>query len=154
MVPFVETEMPALPGQSRGKKSQIVDAKSVELKGATPLAKGSIIEFLERPVICSTEGNVEGKFFNSILMAVNGKYRWVGLGTFTQVDWCGDKNLVSPEVGGDFRQYKNAQDLWDAMHDRKMVVKDILHTKRQVWENGQVTDKTEPAHYPVIEYVK
>lgn len=154
MVPFVETEMPPKPGESRGKKSQIVDAKTVTLNGASPLAQGSIIEFLDKCVTCQTEGNVEGKFFNSILMCVNGKHRWIGLGTFTQIDWCGDKNLVSPEVGGDFRQYKTAQDLWDAMHNKKLIVKSILHTRKQVWKDGKPTDETEPAHYPVLEYVQ
>jgi len=154
MVPFVEDEMPAMPGQSRGKKSEIVDAKSVQLNGASPLAKGSIIEFLDRCITCQTEGNVEGKFFNSILMSVNGKHRWIGVGTFTQVDWCGSRNLVSPEVGRDARQYKNAQDLWDALHTRKIIVADILHTKKQVWKDGKATDETEPANYPVLKYAE
>lgn len=154
MVPFVETEIPAMPGEARGKKSQLIDPKEVTLNGASPLAKDSIVEFLDKCVTCQTEGSVEGKFFNSILMAVNGKHRWIGLGTFTQVDWCGTKNLVSPEVGNDFRQYKTAQDLWDAMHDKKLVVKDILHTNRQVWKDGKPTDEMESARYPVFAYAQ
>lgn len=141
-----------MPGSSRGKESRLVDPKSVELSGASPLAQGSVIEFLDKCITCETDGDIEGKVFNSILMSVNGKQRWLSTGTFTQVDWCGTKRLVSPEVGADFRLYRNVQDLYDAMHGRTLIVDSILHTKKQVWKDGKPTEETEPAHYPVIKY--
>lgn len=155
MVPFIEKEIPAFPGASRGQKGQLVEAKNVNLGGATPLAKGAKIEFLDKCITCETENpNNSDRPFHSILMSVNGHQRWISTGTFTQRDWLGTNNLVSPEVGRDASQYSNAQDLYDALKDRKMVVADILHTKRSVWEGGVQTDKIQPANYPVLVYAE
>lgn len=153
MVPLHENEIPQMPGASRGKKSKLVNPSDVKLSGATPLAKGAIIEFLDKCLTCETEGDVEGKTFSSILMSINGKPRWMGSGTFTQVDWCGTRQLVSPEVGQEARRYADVQSLWEGMNTRKMKVVDILHTRKQMWENGVLTDKTEPASYPVLAFV-
>lgn len=153
MVPFVEKEMPAMPGASRGKESRIVDAKNVKLNGSTPLAEGAIIEFLSQCITCETDGDVAGKVFTSILMSVNGKQRWISTGTFTQIDWCGTKKPVSPQVHDIAKNYADAQSLYNALHDRKMVVKSILHTKKQVWKDGNLTDELTTATYPVLEFV-
>jgi hypothetical protein len=155
MVPFNEKEIPAMPGASRGQKGQLVEAKDVTLGGATPLSKGAIIEFLSECKTCQVENpNNAERPFHYILVAVNGRYRWVSTGTFTQRDWAGDQNFVSPNVGRDAAQYNNAADLYDAFKDKKLIVKDILHTKRNIWEGGVQTDKTQPANYPIIEYAQ
>lgn len=153
MVPFKQEEIPAMPGASRGKESRIVDAKTVKLNGSTPLAEGAIIEFLDRCYTCETDGDVPGKVFTSILMSVNGKQRWISTGTFTQIDWCGTKKPVSPQVHDIARNYADAQSLYDAMHNRKMIVKSILRTHRQVWKDGKATDELMPATYPILEFV-
>jgi len=153
MVPFKEEQMPAMPGASRGKESRIVDAKTVKLNGSTPLAEGALIEFLDKCITCETDGDIEGKVFTSILMCVNGKQRWISTGTFTQIDWCGTKKPVSPQVHEEAKNYADAQALYDALHTRRMVVKTILHTHSQVWKDGKLTDELKPATYPVLEFV-
>jgi len=155
MFPFNEKEIPAFPGASRGQKGQLVEAKDIQLNGSTPLAKGALVEFLDKCVTCTSENpNNPDRPFTYILMAVNGKQRWISTGTFTQRDWNGTQQFVSPEIGRDASQYSNAQDLFDALHNHKMVVDDILHTKRTVWEGGVQTDRLQPANYPILKYVE
>ena len=155
MVPFIEKEIPAFPGASRGQKGQMVEAKDVQLNGATPLAKGAIVEFLDQCKTCTSENpNNAERPFTYILMSVNGRQRWVSTGTFTQRDWNGTQDYVSPEVGRDAAQYGNVQDLYDAFKGRKLVVADILHTKRSVWEGGVQTDKLQAANYPILKYAE
>jgi len=155
MIPFVEKEIPVLPGASRGQKGQLVEAKDVTLTGATPLSQGAVIEFLSECKTCAVENpNNAERPFHYILVAVNGRYRWISTGTFTQRDWAGDQNFVSPEVGRDASQYGNAADLYEAFKDKTLIVDHILHTKRNVWEGGVQTDKMMSANYPVLVYAK
>jgi hypothetical protein len=155
MVPFNEKEIPAMPGTSRGQKGQLVEAKECSIGGASPLAQGAKIEYLDKCVTCKVENPTNAERpFQYILMSINGKQRWISTGTLTQRDWNGTGQFVSPEVGADASQYDNAQDLYDNLHTRKMEVKEILHTKRAIWEGGVQTDKLQSANYPVIVYAE
>lgn len=142
-----EKDIPA----GRGK---VVDGKNVELRGATTLAKGAVVEFPQIELVEQVENpNNADRPFTNILVVVNGRGRYIPTGTFTQRDWLGSGTFVSPEVGRDAAQFGTAHDLYEGMKDKKMKVVDICRTKRQVYKDGVRTDATEPVNYPIFEYV-
>lgn len=160
---FNEKEIPVLTGESQGRTAVVLTEEqlsSVEMRNnATLLPKGATIEFLDRLVVKAqkrraTDTDDAPKNY-SILCSVNGKQRFVGLGTFTRRDFNKEgRPFISP-ISVDVPENSNVVEFYNAFKDKKLVVTDRVKIETNVFtDTGDRTDEKTFTEYPVIEYAK
>lgn len=160
---FNEKEIPVLTGESQGRTAVVLTEEqlsSVEMRNnATLLPKGAIIEFLDKLVVkaqkrrATDDDNAPKN--HSILCSVNGKQRFVGLGTFTRRDFNKEgRPFISP-ISADVPENSNVVEFYNAFKDKKLVVTDRVKIETNVFTDaGDRTDEKTFTEYPVIEYAK
>ena len=161
MIKFDEKAVPALPGESQGRTAVILTPEqlsSVDMRNnVTLLPKGAIIEFIDRLVVKAqkrraTDAEDAPKNY-SILCAVDGKQRFIGLGTFTRRDFNkADRPFISP-ISKDVPGNGNVVEFYDAFKDKKLVVADRVSIMTNDFnEAGDRLDTQSATEYPVLEY--
>ncbi len=160
---FNEKEIPVLTGESQGRTAVILTEEqlpSVEMRNnATLLPKGATIEFLDTLMVkaqkrrATDDDNAPKNY--SILCSVNGKQRFVGLGTFTRRDFNKEgRPFISP-ISVDVPENSNVVEFYNAFKDKKLVVTDRVKIETNVFTDaGDRTDEKTFTEYPVIEYAK
>lgn len=160
---FNEKEIPVLTGESQGRTAVVLteaQLSSVEMRNnATLLPKGAIIEFLDKLVVKAqkrraTDDDEAPKNY-SILCVVNGKQRFIGLGTFTRRDFNKEgRPFISP-ISVDVPENSNVVEFYNAFKEKTLVVADRVKVETNVFTDaGDRTDEKTFTEYPVLEYAK
>jgi len=161
MIPFDEKTMPVLPGESAGRTAVVLteaQLNSVEMRNnVTLLPKGAIIEFMDKLVVKAqkrriTDADDAPKNY-SILCAVNGKPRFIGLGTFTRRDFNkSDRPFISP-ISKDVPENSNVVEFYNAFKNKKLVVADRVSIMTNDFDDdGNRLETQSASEYPVIDY--
>lgn len=163
MFPYDAKAMPVLPGESAGRTAVVLtedQLNSVEMRNnVTLLPKGATIEFLDKLVVKAQKRrptDADGAPKNhSILCAVNGKQRFIGLGTFTRRDFNkADRPFVSP-ISKDVPENSNVVEFYNKFKDKKLVVTDRVSIMTNDFDDaGNRLDTQSATEYPVIDYAK
>lgn len=162
MVNFNDKEIPVLSGESQGRTATVLteaQLASVEMRNnATLLPKDAVIEFLDKLVVKAqkrrkTDADDADKNY-SILCSVNGKQRFIGLGTFVRRDFNKEgRPFVSP-ISKDVPENSNVVEFYNAFKDKTLKVIDRVKIQTAVFtEDGTRTDKVTETEYPVLDYV-
>lgn len=161
MITFNDKEIPVLNGESSGRTAVVLTEAqlgSVEMRNnATLLPKGAIIEFLDKLVVKAQKRRATDKDDApknySILCSVNGKQRFIGLGTFVRRDFNKeDRPFVSP-ISADVPENSNVVEFYNAFKDKKLIVKDRVKIQTAVFtDDGVRTDKMTETEYPILDY--
>jgi hypothetical protein len=162
MINYNEQEVPQLRGETDGRSAIVLneaDLKNVTMNApATNLPKDAIVEFLDKLVVKAqkrrkTDADDAPKN-NFILMSVNGKQRWIGLGTFTRRRFDVEGNpFISPEVSKDIKEDINIVDFYNQFKNKTFKVADRISVKTNVFDDaGNRTDQTTTTQYPVLVY--
>lgn len=162
MVNFNDKEIPVLSGESQGRTATVLteaQLASVEMRNnATLLPKDAIIEFLDKLVVKAqkrrkTDADDADKNY-SILCSVNGKQRFIGLGTFVRRDFNKEgRPFVSP-ISKDVPENSNVVEFYNAFKDKTLKVIDRVRIQTAVFtDDGTRTDKMTETEYPVLDYV-
>lgn len=163
MFPFNEKEMPVLPGESAGRTAEVLteaQLSSVEMRNnVTLLPKDATIEFMDKLVVKAqkrrpTDAEDAPKNY-SILCAVNGKPRFIGLGTFTRRDFSKpDRPFISP-ISKDVPENSNVVEFYEAFKNKKLYVKERVSIMTNDFdEAGNRLETQSATEYPVIDYAK
>lgn len=162
MVNFNDKEIPVLSGESQGRTATVLteaQLASVEMRNnATLLPKDAVIEFLDKLVVKAqkrrkTDADDADKNY-SILCSVNGKQRFIGLGTFVRRDFNKEgRPFVSP-ISKDVPENSNVVEFYNAFKDKTLKVIDRVRIQTAVFtDDGTRTDKMTETEYPVLDYV-
>ena len=162
MITFDEKQIPVLNGESQGRTAVVLTADqlgTVEMRNnATVLPKNAIVEFLDKLIVKAqkrraTDAEDAPKNY-SILCSVNGKQRFIGLGTFVRRDFNKDgRPFVSP-ISKDVPENSNVVEFYEAFKDKKLKVIDRVSVQTNVFDDaGNRTEKTTMTEYPVLDYV-
>lgn len=162
MITFDEKQIPVLSGESQGRTAVVLteaQLASVEMRNnATLLPKNAVIEFLDKLIVKAqkrraTDSDDAPKNY-SILCSVNGKQRFVGLGTFTRRDFNKEgRPFVSP-ISKDVPENSNVVEFYNAFRDKVLKVVDRVKIQTNVFTDlGERTDKMMETEYPVLDYV-
>lgn len=162
MITFNDKEIPVLNGESSGRTAVVLTEAqlgSVEMRNnATLLPKDAIIEFLDKLVVKAQKRRATDKEDApknySILCSVNGKQRFIGLGTFTRRDFNKEgRPFVSP-ISADVPENSNVVEFYNAFKDKTLKVVDRVKIQSAVFtDDGTRTDKMQEVEYPVLNYV-
>jgi len=162
MINYNENEVPQLRGETDGRSAVVLneaDLTKVTMNAAvTNLPKDAIVEFLNKLVVKAQKRRKtdpdDAPKNNFILMSVNGKQRWIGLGTFTRRRFDMDGNpFISPEVANDIPEDISVKEFYDKFKDKKYKVKERINVQTNVFDDaGNRTDKTTTTPYPVLVY--
>lgn len=164
MITFNENEVPQLRGETDGRSAVVLneaDLEKVKMNAAvTNLPKDATVDFIDRLVVKAqkrrkTDAEDAPKNY-FILMSVNGKQRWIGLGTFTRRRFDVEGNpFISPEVSKDIPEDIDVKSFYDKFHDKKFMVKDRIAVKTNVFDaDGNRTEQTTTTNYPVLVYAQ
>lgn len=161
MINYVEKEVPALRGEETRPAVVLSESQlgeSIMNQPATNLPKGATIEFLDKLVVKAQkrrESDPDNAAKNNfILMSVNGKQTWVGLGTFTRRRFDMEGNPFISPISKDVPENVSIQGFYDAFKSKKLVVKDRIMVETNTFDAaGNVdTSKKTKTQYPVIDY--
>lgn len=162
MINYNEKEIPQLRGETDGRSAVVLseaDLENVKMNAATTnLPEGATVEFLDKLVVKAqkrrkTDADDAPKN-NFILMSVNGKQRWIGLGTFTRRRFDVEGNpFISPDVAKDIPEEIPVKEFYDKFKDKKYKVKERISVKTNVFDDaGNRTEQTTTTWYPVLIY--
>lgn len=163
MITFNEKDIPVLTGESQGRTATVLteaQLSSVEMRNnATLLPIGAIVEFLDKLVVKAQKrraSDAEDAPKNySILCAVNGKQRFLGLGTFVRRDFNRDGRPFISEISKDVPENSNVVEFYNAFKNKKLKVIDRIRIQTNVFTDaGDRTDKTTMTEYPVLAYAE
>lgn len=162
MINYNENEIPQLRGETDGRSAVVLNEaqlNDVTMNAATTnLPKDAIVEFLDKLVVKAQKRRKtdaeDAPKNNFILMSVNGKQRWIGLGTFSRRRFDVEGNpFISPEVSRDIKEDINVVEFYNQFKDKKFKVKERIAVKTNVFDDdGNRTDKTTTTQYPVLVY--
>ena len=161
MFPFDEKAMPVLPGESAGRTAVVLTEEqlnSVEMRNnVTLLPKGATIEFMDKLVVKAQKRRPtdpeDAPKNHSILCAVNGKPRFIGLGTFTRRDFNkADRPFISP-ISKDVPENSNVVEFYDKFKNTKLVVVDRVSIMTNDFDDaGNRLETQSASEYPIIDY--
>ena len=161
MISYNEKEIPQLRGETSGRSAVILSEaelqKSTMNAAVTNLPKDAIVDFLDKLVVKAQkrrETDAEDAPKNNfILMSVNGKQRWIGLGTFTRRRFDVDGNPFISEISKDIPEEISVADFYNQFKTKTFKVKDRVAVKTNVFDDaGNRTEKTTTTYYPVLIY--
>ena len=151
MIAYIEKNVPMLFGETQGRTASVMTEEQLRNRivnqASTVLPVGAVVEFLDKLIAKAQKRNAndpEGAPTNDfILMNVNGKQRWVGVGTFSRrrFDMVGHP-YISP-ISEDIPEDINLVDFYEKFKDKKFKVVDRI-TVHTDYYGDQV--------YPVLEY--
>lgn len=162
MINYNENEVPQLRGETEGRSATVLNEealKNVTMNAAaTNLPKDAVVEFLDKLVVKAqkrrkTDADDAPKN-HFLLMSVNGKQRWIGLGTFTRRRFDVEGNpFISPEIAKDIPEDVNIVDFYNNFKSRSFKVKERISVQTNVFDDaGNRTEKTTTTQYPVLVY--
>lgn len=162
MIDYNEKEIPQLRGETDGRSAVMLseaDLENVKLNAAvTNLPEGATVEFLNKLAVKAQKRRKtdpeNAPKNNFILMSVNGKQRWVGLGTWTRRRFDVQGNpFISPEVAKDVPEDISVKEFYEKFKDKKYKVKERISVKTNVFDDdGNRTSETTTTTYPVLVY--
>jgi hypothetical protein len=124
----------------------------------TNLPEGATVEFLDKLVVKAQKRRKtdaeDAPKNNFILMSVNGKQRWIGLGTFTRRRFDVEGNpFISPDVAKDIPEDISIKDFYAQFKDKKFKVDKRIPVKTNKFsDSGERLDETTTTNYPVLVY--
>ena len=162
MINYNEKDVPQLRGETDGRSAIVLDEAqlgNVTMNAAaTNLPVDAKVEFLDKLVVKAqkrrkTDADDAPKN-NFILMSVNGKQRWIGLGTFTRRRFDVEGNpYISPEIAKDIPEDVNIVDFYNSFKNKSFKVKERISVKTNVFDaDGNRTEATTTTQYPVLIY--
>lgn len=161
MITFNENEVPQLRGETDGRSAVVLDEASlgnVTMNATvTNLPKDANVEFLDKLVVKAqkrrkTDADDAPKN-NFILMSVNGKQRWIGLGTFTRRRFDMEGNPFISPISKDIPEDISVKEFYNQFSSKKFKVQDRIAVQTNVFDDaGNRTDKTTTTQYPVLVY--
>lgn len=162
MLNYNENEIPVLRGETSGRSAVILSDdqlnKVVLNQPATNLPVGATVEFINKLVVKAqkrreSDADTADKN-NFILMAVNGKQRWIGLGTFTRRRFdVADRPFISPDIAKDIPENITIVEFYNKFKDKKFKVKERIPVQTNVFDDaGNRTAQTTTTEYPVLVY--
>lgn len=161
MIAYNETEIPVLRGEAEGRSAQVLsetDLRNVKMNDTfTVLKKGAIVEFLDRLIVkqqkrrATDPDNAPKNMF--ILMNVDGKHRWIGLGTFTRRNFnTANRDFISP-ISKDIPENMPVSAFYNQFKNKKFRVIDRISIQTDVFDaNGNITGEKTLTEYPVLDY--
>ena len=161
MITFNEKEIPVLNGESSGRTAMVLTEEqlsSVEMRNnATLLPVGAVIEFLDKLVVKAQKRRATDKDDApknySILCSVNGKQRFIGLGTFTRRDFNKDGRPYISDISKDVPENSNVVEFYEAFKNKKLKVVDRVRIETNVFtDSGDRTEEKRMTEYPVLAY--
>jgi hypothetical protein len=161
MITFNENEVPQLRGETDGRSAVVLDEASlgnVTMNAAvTNLPKDANVEFLDKLVVKAQKRRKtdpeDAPKNNFILMSVNGKQRWIGLGTFTRRRFDMEGNPFISPISKDIPEDIPVKEFYNQFSSKKFKVQDRVPVQTNVFDDaGNRTDKTTTTQYPVLVY--
>lgn len=161
MITFNENEIPQLRGETDGRSAVVLDEASlgnVTMNAAvTNLPKDASVEFLDKLVVKAQKRRKtdaeDAPKNNFILMSVNGKQRWIGLGTFTRRRFDMEGNPFISPISKDIPEDISVKEFYNQFSSKKFKVQDRVPVQTNVFDDaGNRTDKTTTTQYPVLVY--
>lgn len=162
MIDYNEKEIPQLRGETDGRSAVVLSEEQLENTvmnaAVTNLPKDATVEFLNKLVVKAQKRRKtdpeDAPKNNFILMSVNGKQRWVGLGTFTRRRFDVEGNpFISPEIAKDVPEDISVKEFYNKFKDKKFKVQDRISVKTNVFDDaGNRTNETTTTTYPVLVY--
>lgn len=161
MINYNVNEVPQLRGETDGRSAVVLNEADLEKAtmnaAVTVLPKDATVEFISELVVKAqkrrkTDADDAPKN-NFILMAVNGKQRWIGLGTFTRRRFDVDGNPFISPISADIPEDINVKEFYNKFKDKKFKVKERIPVQTNVFDDaGNRTEKTTTTNYPVLVY--
>ena len=162
MITYNEKEIPQLRGETDGRSAVVLseaDLAKVSMNASvTNLPKDAIVEFLDKLVVKAqkrrkTDAEDAPKNY-FLLMSVNGKQRWIGLGTFTRRRFDVEGNpFISPEIAKDIPEDINVVDFYNQNKSKTYKVQERIPVKTNIFDDaGNRTEATTTTQYPVLVY--
>lgn len=153
MIQFSEKDVPALWGETQGRTSHIMSsdemAKRILNAASTVLPIGAVLEFLDKLVVKAQKRNAtdpdDAPTNDFILMSVNGKQRWIGVGTFSRRRFDLDGRPYISEISKDIPEDISIVDFYDKFKSKKFKVKDKVKVHSDAYGDTM---------YPVLEYAE
>ena len=164
MITYNEHEIPVLSGESQGRTATILtedQLASVEMRNnATLLPMGAVVEFLDKLVVKSQKRRATDKDDApknySILCSVNGKQRFIGLGTFVRRDFNKEDRPFISEISKDVPENSNVVEFYNAFKNKKLKVVDRVSIMTNDFNNetGERLETKSLTTYPVLAYAE
>ena len=162
MFNYKENEVPQLRGETDGRSAVVLNEADLEKTtmnaATTNLPEGAQVEFLDKLVVKAQKRRKtdaeDAPKNNFILMAVNGKQRWIGLGTFTRRRFDVEGNpFISPDIARDIKEDIKVTEFYNQFKDKKFKVDKRISVKTNVFDDaGNRTEQTTTTQYPVLIY--
>ena len=163
MIAYNEKEIPVLRGETDGRTAVVLnenDLNNVKMNvNVTVLKEGAIVEFLDKLVVKQQKRRATDKDDapknTFILMNVDGKQRWIGLGTFTRRNFnTNDRAFISP-ISKDIPEDISVVDFYNTFKDKKFKVDHREKVETNVFtDEGVRTDAKTTTEYPVLVYAE
>lgn len=122
----------------------------------TLLPENAIVEFLDEFHLAGQKRNEtdpEDAPKNwSLLCAVNGKQRWISLGTFTRRDYNKPGRPYISPFSKDVPEDIDPREFYDKFKTVKLKVTKLVPVVTNIFEGNVRTEKTQTVHYPVLDY--
>ena len=161
MIAYNEKKIPVLRGETDGRTASVLseqDLANVKMNvNVTVLKEGAIVEFLDKLVVKQQKRRAtdapDAPKNTFILMNVDGKQRWIGLGTFTRRNFnTPNRSYISP-ISADIPEDVSVVDFYNNFKDKKFKVDHREKVETNVFTDAGVrTDEKTTTEYPVLVY--
>ena len=161
MLIFNDKDIPVLRGEAEGRTAMVLsesDLQNVKMNvNVTVLKEGAIVEFLDKLVVKQQKRRAtdadDAPKNTFILMNVDGKQRWIGLGTFTRRNFnTADRSFISP-ISKDIPEDISVVEFYNNFKDKKFKVDHREKVETNVFTDAGVrTDEKTTTEYPVLVY--
>lgn len=163
MITYNEKEVPVLRGETDGRTAVVLsenELANVKMNvNVTVLKEGAIIEFLDKLIVKQQKRRATDTDYapknTFILMNVDGKQRWVGLGTFTRRNYnTSDRAFISP-ISKDIPEDISILEFYNTFKQRKFKVDHREKVETNVFTDAGVrTAEKTMTEYPVLVYAE
>lgn len=159
MITYNVNEVPTLRGEETRSAVVLTEAQlgtSLMNQPTTLLPKDATVEFLDKLIVKAQKRREtdtdDAPKNNFILMAVNGKQRWIGLGTFTRRRFDQEGNPYISPISADIPENISVSAFYDQFKNKKFRVLERISVETNVFEGNVRTDKKTHTQYPVLVY--
>lgn len=163
MIAYIEKEIPVLRGETEGRTATVLserDLANVKMNvNVTVLREGAIIEFLDKLIVKQQKRRATDADYapknTYILMNVDGKQRWIGLGTFTRRNFnTSDRAFISP-ISKDIPEDISVLEFYNSFKHKKFKVDHREKVETNVFTDAGVrTEEKTFTEYPVLVYAE
>lgn len=162
MITYNPNDIPVLRGETSGRSAVVLTEdqldKVVLNQPSTNLPEGAKVQFLDQLIVKAQKRREtdpdDADKNNFILCSVNGKQRWIGLGTFTRrrYDMEGTP-FISPAIANDVPENVSIREFYNKFKDKTLKVEKRIQVKTNVFDAaGNRTEATTTTWYPVLVY--